>query len=180
MHEHGALVEKALKGKFIIQDFDSFTNTIDAIYQECIGVSGGQVSQCVHVLLRYSGYTFRAGKYSFFSNKLIFMHFIFIFLLHLHYSQPHPFCTISFSGLILGKLNHENYPVYFGPITDFAPSLVRSGESGIVCGVKVISCNTGSPSFTVLCLNSTLTTDITLCMYMYILYSGLHKAWLTI
>ena len=61
---------------------------------------------------------FRGGKYSFFSNKSDFRAFCFCFISAiLHYSRPHPFCEISFFGLILEwkktKITpHENYPLY--------------------------------------------------------------------
>ena len=66
---------------------------------------------CV-ILYRIAG-IFRGGKYSFFSNKSSFRAFYFRFCFTsaiLHYSRPHPFCEISFFGLILEQKKRKLNP----------------------------------------------------------------------
>ena len=56
---------------------------------------------------------FRGGKYSFFSNKSNFrgLYFRFCFISAIqHYSRPHPFCEISFFGLILEQKKRKLNP----------------------------------------------------------------------
>ena len=57
------LIESALRGKFIIPEFEDFTAKIDELYEECKSVEGGEVnavSQGSHetrqrLLLRFKG-----------------------------------------------------------------------------------------------------------------------------
>ena len=37
------LIEKALKGKFIIQEFGLMTEKIEEIYKECVNITDGKV-----------------------------------------------------------------------------------------------------------------------------------------
>ncbi len=37
------LIEMALRGKFVIQEFSQFTEKIKEIYEECIGITDGKV-----------------------------------------------------------------------------------------------------------------------------------------
>ena len=56
---------------------------------------------------------FRGGKYSFLAIKSSFHAFYFCFCFIsaiLHYSQPHPFCEISFFGLILERKKRKLNP----------------------------------------------------------------------
>jgi len=41
------LIETALRGKFVIPDFQEFASKIDDLYQECYSISGGEVSWAV-------------------------------------------------------------------------------------------------------------------------------------
>ena len=43
IRENSILIEEALKGKFVIQDFESFSNTINDIYHQCSHFKDGQV-----------------------------------------------------------------------------------------------------------------------------------------
>ena len=65
---------------------------------------------------------FRGGKYSFFSNKSSFRAFYFRFCFTsaiLHYSRPHPFCEISFFGLILERKKRKLNPTKITRYTVF-------------------------------------------------------------
>ncbi len=37
------LIEIALKGKFVVQEFQTMTDKIKEIYEECIGITDGEV-----------------------------------------------------------------------------------------------------------------------------------------
>lgn len=41
---HGSLIEKALRGQFVIPDFESFREKIDQLYQESLPITDGEVS----------------------------------------------------------------------------------------------------------------------------------------
>lgn len=41
------LIEKALRGQFVIPDFESFREKIDQLYQECLPITDGEVSATV-------------------------------------------------------------------------------------------------------------------------------------
>lgn len=43
IRENSILIEEALKGKFVIQDFETFSNTINDIYHQCSHFKDGQV-----------------------------------------------------------------------------------------------------------------------------------------
>lgn len=43
IQENSGLIEKALKGKFVIQDFETFSNTINDIYHQCSHFKDGKV-----------------------------------------------------------------------------------------------------------------------------------------
>ena len=40
----GPLIEKALKKKFVIPDFEQFKERIDELYRECLRITDGEVS----------------------------------------------------------------------------------------------------------------------------------------
>lgn len=41
---NGSLIEKALRGQFVIPDFESFREKIDQLYQESLPITDGEVS----------------------------------------------------------------------------------------------------------------------------------------
>ena len=44
------LIEKALRGQFVIPDFESFREKIDQLYQECLPITDGEVSATVKLM----------------------------------------------------------------------------------------------------------------------------------